>query len=99
MFGRELDYEEAVLSLPDTSPKVSLFSPAFVLEVSPFSLPLVTRESWSLRGYPPSSFCPSKFVSSLGFEDSKVAGVNGKRESFLKGKADRALLFEHELFS
>lgn len=50
MFGRTLDYEEAVLSLPDTSPKVNLFTPAFVIEVSPFSLPLVTRESWSLRG-------------------------------------------------
>lgn len=31
MFGRELDYEEAVMSLSDTSPKVSLFTPAFVI--------------------------------------------------------------------
>ena len=31
MFGRELDYEEAVLSLSDTSPKVSLFTRAFVI--------------------------------------------------------------------
>lgn len=51
MFGRGLDCEEAVLSLSGTSPKVSLFTPAFVIEVSPFSLSLVTRESWRLRGH------------------------------------------------